>query len=158
MSATRKLLFRAAEDRSYNLGVFPEDRTYKPSKPGSVGFVGATPASIPKIDVVMRLCPAASLVIRRKPISRRGGMLDSSVIIGALPPLWGLLWGRCVRKRCSARRPWRDANAKPDWFHNLIDARTKIRAWHEEYNGERPHSSLGGRTPNEFAAIWNPQL
>ena len=44
------------------------------------------------------------------------------------------------------------------WFHNLIDARGKIRAWREEYNGERPHSSLGGRTPNEFAAIWNPQL
>jgi putative transposase len=44
------------------------------------------------------------------------------------------------------------------WFHNLIDARSKIRAWREEYNGERPHSSLGGRTPNEFAAIWNPQL
>jgi putative transposase len=44
------------------------------------------------------------------------------------------------------------------WFHNLIDARSKIRAWQEEYNGERPHSSLGGRTPNEFAAIWNPQL
>lgn len=44
------------------------------------------------------------------------------------------------------------------WFHNLIDARSKIGAWREEYNGERPHSSLGGRTPNEFAAIWNPQL
>ena len=38
------------------------------------------------------------------------------------------------------------------WFHNLFDARLKIRAWQEEYNGERPHSSLGGRTPNEFAA------
>jgi putative transposase len=44
------------------------------------------------------------------------------------------------------------------WFHNLIDARSKIWAWRDEYNGERPHSSLGGRTPNEFAAIWNPQL
>ena len=44
------------------------------------------------------------------------------------------------------------------WFHNLVDARRKIGAWREEYNGERPHSSLGGRTPNEFAANWNPQL
>ena len=33
------------------------------------------------------------------------------------------------------------------WFHNLMDAKSKIRAWREEYNGERPHSSLGGRTP-----------
>lgn len=39
------------------------------------------------------------------------------------------------------------------WFHNLMDARAKIRAWREEYNGERPHSSLGYRTPNEFAAV-----
>jgi len=39
------------------------------------------------------------------------------------------------------------------WFHNLVDARAKIRTWREEYNGERPHSSLGYRTPNEFAAI-----
>jgi putative transposase len=33
------------------------------------------------------------------------------------------------------------------WFHNLMDARTKIRAWSQEYNGERPHN-LGGQTPN----------
>jgi hypothetical protein len=26
-------------------------------------------------------------------------------------------------------------------------------AWRDEYNGERPHSSLGYRTPNEFAAV-----
>jgi putative transposase len=44
------------------------------------------------------------------------------------------------------------------WFHNLADARSKIQTWREEYNGERPHSSLDGRTPNEFAATWNPQL
>lgn len=45
-----------------------------------------------------------------------------------------------------------------NWFHNLMDARAKIRAWHEEYNGERPHSSLGYRTPNEFAAIWKSSV
>ena len=37
------------------------------------------------------------------------------------------------------------------WFRNLADAREKISRWREEYNGERPHSSLGYRTPNEFA-------
>lgn len=31
-------------------------------------------------------------------------------------------------------------------------ARAKITASRDEYNGERPHSSLGYRTPNEFAA------
>lgn len=44
------------------------------------------------------------------------------------------------------------------WFHNMNDARQKVQTWCDEYNGERPHSSLGGRTPNEFAAIWSPQV
>src|SRR5437016_4650850 len=38
------------------------------------------------------------------------------------------------------------------WFQNLFDARRKIAAWRKEYNEERPHSSLGYRTPNQFAA------
>jgi len=38
------------------------------------------------------------------------------------------------------------------WFQNLFDARRKITAWKIEYNEERPHSSLGYRTPKEFAA------
>jgi putative transposase len=37
------------------------------------------------------------------------------------------------------------------WFQNLFDARRKILAWRIEYNEARPHSSLGYRTPKEFA-------
>lgn len=37
------------------------------------------------------------------------------------------------------------------WFGNLFEARGKIGAWRREYNEERPHSSLGYRTPAEFA-------
>lgn len=37
------------------------------------------------------------------------------------------------------------------WFQNLFDARRKITAWQIEYNEERPHSSLGYRTPKELA-------
>ncbi len=37
------------------------------------------------------------------------------------------------------------------WFGNLFEARQKIGAWRREYNEERPHSSLGYRTPAEFA-------
>ena len=37
------------------------------------------------------------------------------------------------------------------WFQNLFDARRKIAAWRTEYNEERPHSSLGYKTPKEFA-------
>src|SRR5207245_8954849 len=36
------------------------------------------------------------------------------------------------------------------WFQNLFDARRKIAAWRIEYNEQRPHSSLGYRTPKEF--------
>ena len=39
------------------------------------------------------------------------------------------------------------------WFQNLFDARRKITAWRKEYNEERPHSSLGYRTPHEFAQL-----
>jgi hypothetical protein len=38
------------------------------------------------------------------------------------------------------------------WFQNLFDAWRKIAAWRIEYNKERPHSSLGYKTPKEFAA------
>jgi len=33
----------------------------------------------------------------------------------------------------------------------LADAKQKIAFWRNEYNSERPPSSLGYRTPNEFA-------
>ena len=36
------------------------------------------------------------------------------------------------------------------WFVNLADAQGKIAAWREDYNTERPHSSLGYQTPREF--------
>jgi putative transposase len=48
---------------------------------------------------------------------------------------------------------FRDECLNANWFHNLADARAKIGAWREEYNGQRPHSSLGYRTPNEFAEV-----
>jgi len=41
------------------------------------------------------------------------------------------------------------------WFQNLFDARRKIAAWRIEYNEARPHSSLGYRTPKEFATAMS---
>ena len=38
------------------------------------------------------------------------------------------------------------------WFQNLFDARRTIAAWRKEYNEERPHCSLGYKTPSEFVA------
>jgi putative transposase len=45
----------------------------------------------------------------------------------------------------------RDECLNASWFGNLFEARRKIAAWREEYNDERPHSSLGYLTPREFA-------
>ncbi len=45
----------------------------------------------------------------------------------------------------------RDECLNASWFGNLFEARIKIAAWKEEYNDERPHSSLGYLAPREFA-------
>jgi len=46
---------------------------------------------------------------------------------------------------------FRDECLNASWFGTLADARQKISSWRDEYNRERPHSSLDYRTPNEFA-------
>jgi putative transposase len=51
---------------------------------------------------------------------------------------------------------FRDECLNANWFATLQDAKEKIERWREEYNGERPHSSLGYRTPMEFAARLAP--
>jgi putative transposase len=38
-----------------------------------------------------------------------------------------------------------------NWFLSLADAQEKVEAWRRDYNGDRPHSSLGNLTPEEFA-------
>jgi putative transposase len=48
----------------------------------------------------------------------------------------------------------RDECLNVSWFWNLFDARRKISAWQREYNTQRPHSSLGYLTPEEFARQW----
>lgn len=45
----------------------------------------------------------------------------------------------------------RDECLNTSWFRNLFDARGKIAAWRNEYNCERPHSSLGYLTPATYA-------
>jgi putative transposase len=40
-------------------------------------------------------------------------------------------------------------------FSTLHEARRIIEAWRLDYNNERPHTSLNGLTPNEFASRSN---
>ena len=45
---------------------------------------------------------------------------------------------------------FRDECLNEEWFLSIKDARSKISEWTNEYNMERPHSSLNGQTPYEF--------
>ncbi len=46
----------------------------------------------------------------------------------------------------------RDECLNENWFGDLAEARETIEAWRQDYNRCRPHSALGYRTPEEFAA------
>lgn len=46
---------------------------------------------------------------------------------------------------------FRDECLNEHWFTSLNDARFTIACWRKDYNHQRPHSSLGGLTPDEFA-------
>jgi putative transposase len=47
---------------------------------------------------------------------------------------------------------FRDECLNEHWFGDLKEAREKIETWRQDYNQRRPHSALGYRTPEEFAA------
>ena len=46
----------------------------------------------------------------------------------------------------------RDEFLNVSWFRNLFEARHQAKAWRKDYNEVRPHSSLGYRSPEQFAA------
>src|SRR5207253_6941128 len=45
----------------------------------------------------------------------------------------------------------RDECLNANWFTSLSDSRRKIEAWRQDYNQQRPHSSLDYVPPAEFA-------
>jgi putative transposase len=47
----------------------------------------------------------------------------------------------------------RDECLNTNWFMNLKHARDIIEDWRRDYNEVRPHSSLKGSTPKEYAEI-----
>ncbi len=50
----------------------------------------------------------------------------------------------------------RDECLNLHWFLTLEDARRTIETWRRDYNSVRPHSSLGGLTPVEYAGNHSP--
>jgi putative transposase len=49
----------------------------------------------------------------------------------------------------------RDECLNVSLFFSLEDARRKLEHWRQDYNGTRPHSSLGDQAPEAFAAAWS---
>lgn len=47
---------------------------------------------------------------------------------------------------------FRDECLNEHTFRGLLEARRIIEEWRRDYNAHRPHTSLGGLTPAEFAA------
>lgn len=52
----------------------------------------------------------------------------------------------------------RDEFLNMQWFLSLEDLRMKAQAWRDEYNNERPHSSLKMKTPKEFLESYDKEV
>ena len=50
---------------------------------------------------------------------------------------------------------FRDECLNEELFHDLADAKKKIEKWRRYYNEERPHSSIGMKTPRDFEKEFN---
>ena len=53
---------------------------------------------------------------------------------------------------------FRDECLNEHWFLSLADARRTIEDWRIDYNQNRPHSSLGNLTPEEYLADYTKRL
>lgn len=53
---------------------------------------------------------------------------------------------------------FRDECLNREVFGNLLEAKVLIEAWRQQYNNQRPHSSLGYQTPREFGRQFNSKL
>ena len=49
---------------------------------------------------------------------------------------------------------FRDECLNENWFRALAEARRETESWRRDYNHTRPHGSLGGLPPAEFARQW----
>jgi len=52
---------------------------------------------------------------------------------------------------------FRDEFLEREVFLGVVDAQVRTGIWRRWYNEERPHSSLGYQTPQEFAARWRAE-
>jgi transposase InsO family protein len=53
---------------------------------------------------------------------------------------------------------FRDECLQREWFSSLLDAQVVIADWRLHYNTQRPHSSLGYKTPADFTTQYTTQI
>ena len=53
---------------------------------------------------------------------------------------------------------FRDGCLNREVFGNLLEAKVLVEEWRRQYNEERPHSSLGYQTPQDFGRQFNSKL
>jgi len=53
---------------------------------------------------------------------------------------------------------FRDGCLNREVFGNLLEAKVLVEEWRRQYNEQRPHSSLGYQTPQEFGRQFNSKL
>jgi len=53
---------------------------------------------------------------------------------------------------------FRDECLNVNWSLSMEDAQEKIEKWRRDYNEFRPHSSLGGLTPQQFVDKYKNSL
>src|SRR6266481_5465216 len=61
----------------------------------------------------------------------------------------------CLHRELHGRL--RDELLNETLFTSLAQARVALGCWRADYNGSRPHSQLGWRTPAEFAFTFHPR-
>ena len=56
------------------------------------------------------------------------------------------------------KRSYREAVLDMYIFRTLVEVREYTERWLEEYNGARPHESLGNMTPREYLITHEPEV
>src|SRR3954463_12302209 len=86
---------------------------------------------------------------------RKSRFTEEQIIKGAEGARGRLVGRRCVPQARHQRCGLRDECLNEHLFVNLNEARQIIEEWRIDYNTNRPHTSLNGLTPTEFAARPN---
>jgi putative transposase len=130
------------------------------------------------VDVHSRECPAlvadrslpgARVVQTLEQLEDEGVELPSEIVVDNGPEFTGRVFTAWAQRRHIAVRyirpgrpmengfvesfngKFRDECLNEHWFLSLDDARRTIEEWRRDYNENRPHSALDGRTPAAYA-------